>query len=305
MTARPQSETARRGCDLCGATTARELYTATDRLRNSGERFSIVGCDGCGLLRTFPEMTEVELARFYTEDYWGEDSEPSERWILSSQAEKTRFIKRCGLEGGHILDAGCGAGLFLRALDPGRWDRFGVETGEVAVRMANRALGAGRVFACPLTEAGLDDANFDVVTFWSALEHMNEPRANLLEARRILKPGGTLVVQVPNAASYQARFFGGHWFALDAPRHRYHFTPGTLRSLLRQTGFEVYHATFFSRAHNSHALRQSLKAVLYGSGSPSPGAALFYLSIPFIKPFDWLMSALKQGATLTVAARAV
>lgn len=303
MTARPQSESARRGCDLCGATTARELYTAGDRLRNSGERFSIAACSGCGVLRTLPEMTDAELARFYTQDYWGEEDEPPQRWIVSSQAEKTRFIKRCGLNGGRILDVGCGAGLFLRALDPGSWDRYGVETGEVAARIAGRALGEGRVFARPFIEAGFDDAAFDVVTFWSALEHTNDPRANLLEARRTLKPGGALVVQVPNAASYQARFFGGRWFALDAPRHRYHFTPGTLGTLLRQTGFEIHHATFFSKAHNSHALRQSLKATLYGGGPAALGTALFYLSIPFIRPFDWVMSGLKRGATLTVAAR--
>lgn len=304
MNAQPESylKSSRAGCELCGATTARELYTATDRLRNSDRHFSIVACSGCGVLRTLPEMSERELAEYYPTDYWGNENEPSEDWIKESQSEKTKFFAQCGLTRGRILDVGCGSGFFLRALDKTAWDRFGVETGEAAARAANSALGNGRVFAGTLIESACEDKAFDVVTFWSALEHMNEPRENLIEARRILKSGGTLIVQVPNAASYQARWFGGNWFALDAPRHRYHFTPQTLERLLTQTGFKLYRTTFHSKAHNAHSLRQSLKSRLY---TRNAGRALFLAAIPFIKPVDFLMSAMRAGATLTVAARAV
>lgn len=56
-------------CDVGGATAARELYTAKDHARNSTESFSIVAWDGCGTLRTLPEMTDGVLASFYPEDY--------------------------------------------------------------------------------------------------------------------------------------------------------------------------------------------------------------------------------------------
>ena len=298
----PHSEPATNGCGLCGSTTARVLYNARDRLGNSGESFPIVQCEGCGVLRTLPEMSEGELARFYPEDYWGGDG-PSQKWISSSQSEKTRFIAHCGLSGGSILDVGCGSGFFLRALDSKSWDRFGVETSAAAANAAETAIGSGHVFTGTLTESSWEDARFDAVTFWSALEHTNDPRANLREAKRILKPDGTLIVQLPNAASYQARAFGGDWFALDAPRHRYHFTVGVLERLLSECGLEVYRASYFSKAHNAHALRQSLKAKMLKNDSSFIDHALFYLSIPFLKPFDIVMSAFKKGATLTVAAR--
>lgn len=294
-----------RECDLCGSTSARELYIARDRLGNSDEPFSIVQCEGCGVFRTLPEMSDSELASFYPDDYWGDRAEPTQEWIESSQSEKTRFLSRCGLAGGMILDVGCGSGFFLRALDSATWNRFGVETGASAATAAERAIGSGRIFKGTLIGSMWADSNFDVVTFWSALEHTNEPRSNLTEARRIIKRDGFLIVQLPNAASYQAQVFRGDWFALDAPRHRYHFTRLTLDRLLKETGFETYRVTFFSKSHNSHALRQSLKSKLAGPGSGAVDRALFYLSIPLMRPFDELMSALGKGATLTVAARAV
>jgi len=307
MTARPETTSApvEHGCDLCGVTTMRMLYVTGDRLHHSDQVFSIAACDGCGVLRTRPEMTERELAAYYPQDYWGEANEPTLGWIRSSQSDKAKFLTACALTSGRILDVGCGSGWFLRTLDGGRWERFGVETGAAAAQAARRALGNEQIFTGTLMAAAHQAASFEVVAFWSALEHMNNPRANIIEARRILKPGGTLIVQVPNAASYQARWFAGNWFALDAPRHRYHFTRATLDRLLSGSGFKIYRTTFHSKAHNAHALRQSLKAKLYSADATIAQRALFLAAIPFLKPFDWLMSARGQGATLTVAAHAV
>jgi 2-polyprenyl-3-methyl-5-hydroxy-6-metoxy-1,4-benzoquinol methylase len=305
MNAQAQTDHQPTCCDICGSSVARELYRAKDRLGNLSESFAIAECAGCGVLRTLPVMGERELSHYYPGDYWGKDLEPRERWIRASQSEKTRFLKQCGLTGGRILDVGCGSGFFLRALDSGLWDRFGVEIGEPAATASNRALGQGRVFQGTLIESACEDSYFDVVTFWSSLEHTNQPGANLKEARRIIKKGGALIVQVPNAASYQARVFGGDWFALDAPRHRYHFTPQVLSRALLEAGFEIYRTTFFSRMHNAHALRQSLKLKLRGDPPSALGRALFLLTIPFIKPLDWTMSARGRGATITVAARAL
>ncbi len=80
-------------CDLCGSVTVRELYTAKDRLRNTDLLFSIAECVGCGVLRTLPDMSDAELARYYPDDYWG-GAGPSQKWIESSQSEKTRLSRR-------------------------------------------------------------------------------------------------------------------------------------------------------------------------------------------------------------------
>lgn len=295
------STTTGQPCELCGSCLQRSLFTTKDRLKISEALFQIVQCENCSAWRTLPEMSETELGKFYPNDYWG--GEPTDDWIRTSQADKTEFIDDCQLSGGRLLDVGCGAGFFLRALGQAQWQAYGVELGEEAAKAAIQVFGVDHIFKGTLLQAKFAEAFFDVVTFWSALEHTNEPQANLLEARRILKPGGTLIIQVPNASSYQARYFKGDWFSLDAPRHRFHFSLPALQKVLQETGFAIYHSTFHSRVHNLHALRQSLKARLWHQSLA--GRAAFLLAIPFLKPFDYFMSARDQGATLTVAAKAV
>ena len=98
-------------CDVCGAIDWRQLFATSDRLCLSAEQFSIIECTHCKVWRTLPEMSEEELGQFYPNDYWG--GEPTEEWIQASQSDKTNFINQCRLEGGRILDLGCGAGFFL------------------------------------------------------------------------------------------------------------------------------------------------------------------------------------------------
>lgn len=247
---------------------------------------------------TWPPAAEADLASFYPNEYWGESSEPDQARIERSQREKTSLVERHRPEGGRLLDVGCGAGFFLRALDPARWDGWGVEISPRSAAAAERHLGAGRVFAGRLADATFDDGSFDVVAFWAALEHVTDPRGDLERARRLLAPSGLLVVQVPNFASYQARRFGADWFALDLPRHRAHFSPEPLERLLAETGFATVEMRYRSETHDPHALKQSLKVRLLGRPAPL-GRLRYYAAAPFLK----LVDRLAGGATLTAVAR--
>ena len=284
-------------CDICGSAGTVDLYDSYDRLGSEVRAFTIARCLGCGVLRTLPEMSDSELAEFYPDHYWGE--EPTQEWITMSQSEKTAVLDRAAPEGGRILDVGCGSGYFLRALKEDKWERFGVEIGLEAAAAARKHLGDSNVVEGSLTDSRFDNESFDAITFWSSLEHMNHPSRALAEAQRILKPTGKLVIQVPNAASYQSKLFKGSWFSLDAPRHRYHFSVAVLRRFLKDHGFAIEQITFSSKEHNAHALRQSLKSKLF---KPVFGRAGYLLIKPFTTPVDKTLSKLGHGATITLVA---
>ena len=69
--------------------------------------------------------------------------------------------------------------------------------------------------------------------------HVLEPRAFLREVRLRLKPGGTLLLRTPNAASLPACISGGWWQWFAAPEHVHVFSPESCRLILHETGYRV------------------------------------------------------------------
>src|SRR5438067_1473759 len=79
-----------------------------------------------------------------------------------------------------------------------------------------------------LFQAEYKDAFFDVVLFNHSLEHMYNPVAILREVHRVLKPGGLLIINIPNAGSFEAWLFSEYWTQWSPPQHIFHFTKQTM-----------------------------------------------------------------------------
>ena len=82
-------------------------------------------------------------------------------------------------------------------------------------------------------------APFGCITLWHSLEHLRHPTEAVTNLARMLVPGGTFVVAVPDSRGWQARLFGRHWLHLDVPRHLYHFGLPSLRAALETAGLQV------------------------------------------------------------------
>jgi SAM-dependent methyltransferase len=89
-----------------------------------------------------------------------------------------------------------------------------------------------------LFDLNLNEGSFDVVTLWDVLEHTPDPKAVLQECRRILKPGGILVVNYPDIGSSIARLMRRKWVFLLSV-HLYYFTLQSIREMLKITGFDI------------------------------------------------------------------
>jgi O-methyltransferase len=136
-----------------------------------------------------------------------------------------------------LLDLGCGNGFFVAWARLLGWDACGVEADRVSAAIAREVSGAQiheSLDALPLA-----DGSLDVITANHVLEHLVDPAAALAHCRRLLRPGGTLYVGVPNWASWERRLFGTAWHALEPSRHLIMFDPPRLRRLLEDSGFEV------------------------------------------------------------------
>jgi SAM-dependent methyltransferase len=125
-----------------------------------------------------------------------------------------------------VLDVGAGDGTLLDALHARGREAIGLE------RDSRRA---------DVREADVGEVEGDwaAIVFWHSLEHLPAPGDAIESAAQRLRPGGVLLVAVPNGASLQARAFGERWFHLDLPRHLVHLSAGALTGRLRSLGLNV------------------------------------------------------------------
>jgi SAM-dependent methyltransferase len=139
--------------------------------------------------------------------------------------------------GARVLDAGCGSGRTLQELT-GYGEVSGIELDPDAAAVA-ASKGYGEVQVGRLEELPWEDATFDLITCLDVIEHTPDDRATLTELRRVVRPGGWLLVTVP---AYQAL-----WSLHDAANHHYRrYGRRALRRAAAETGWRIHRVTSFN-----------------------------------------------------------
>jgi SAM-dependent methyltransferase len=152
--------------------------------------------------------------------------------------------------GGTILDVGCASAFFLESLGE-KWNRYGIELFHLAAEQARKRRGI-IVHESELLSARFAEKSFDVVCTFDVLEHLSDPMPIFREARRILKPGGWLLLGTGDSSSFTARLAGSRWTYVCIPEHLSFFNPDSLRKGLSAAGFEHFE---FKRIHHGERHR--------------------------------------------------
>jgi SAM-dependent methyltransferase len=108
-----------------------------------------------------------------------------------------------GGPGRHVLDLGCRDGALTSAYLSGN-TVVGVDVDRQALARASK-LGVETVWADLDQPLPFADASFDVVVVAEVLEHLRLPERTVIEARRVLRPGGSLIGSVPNCYRLKTR----------------------------------------------------------------------------------------------------
>jgi SAM-dependent methyltransferase len=172
---------------------------------------------------------------FY-ESFWADAPPDPEPWLW----ERRRALLLAEAKPGErVLDFGCGAGRFLAALKEHGSEPIGVEIAEAAAERA-RATGAEVRLVGPDGTLPLGHGKVDLVWCSEVLEHIPDVAGALLEMRRVLKPGGRLLLTVPyhgrlQAAAVALTRFDSHFDPLG--QHVRFFTRTSLARTLEASGF--------------------------------------------------------------------
>ena len=217
-------------CPACGSDRWSTLFTV--------RAFGIGRCDECRLVFTLGAAADDGAMQYPPFDQ-RETALVRLLRLLTNQLlrERARLVEGVqAREGGRLLDFGCGSGAFARLMAGRGYDVVGVEPFSLGRPIERPGL---RLVRAPLEELRDDLGTFDIITTWQVLEHVPDPRAIVAALAQHLAPGGTLVVSVPNFASWQSRLFGPGWFHLDPPRHLSHFERSSLQALVRAAGLAI------------------------------------------------------------------
>jgi SAM-dependent methyltransferase len=196
-----------------------------------------------------PMYSDEELGALYPDDYYAyQDDFPRSR---SKEIIKSLLGLHFGTHDpefsspGRILDLGCGTGWFLREMRDKGWDSYGVEINSAAAELGRKKAGLN-IKAGTLRQADFPEDYFDYVRANHSFEHISCPSETLVEIRRILRPGGRLLIGVPNVAGLNAKIFGQYWWYLGAPVHPFTYSVRTLTQLLEKQQFEIVKITYNS-----------------------------------------------------------
>jgi len=221
--------------------------------------FGLNHCPACALVFVHPRPSPDQLKAIYAQSagYFA---------TVSVDLEESSNRRALWLDGllceqavpkGRFLDVGCAAGAVPYHLRKLGWDTCGIEINKGAARVA---LAHGLdVRTEELAECSFPAGSFQVVHMGDVIEHLRSPEDTLAEIRRILCPGGMLVLSTPNSEAGFAlltlkasRLLGFPWPHSEAPYHLYEFSRRSLSCLLQKAGFDIVSITLQGRTRFSY-----------------------------------------------------
>lgn len=235
--------------------------------RGSIENFRLVQCPICDLVYLNPRPGVSEMSKYYGDFYYnnlksfGQNRDNGNSLISyykkvrkkqsrQIRRRKANFVQK-EIKKGKILDVGCGQGDFLYEMRLDGWESWGIDISDKMIEHAQNKYHI-TVLKGPLESVTLDYDYFDVITFWSSLEHMYDPMGCLKVAYKLLKKGGFIFIMVPNINSLEFKCLQERWPHLDIPRHLHHFSPKTLWKYVDRIDFKNPHTHHFTGLSNSH-----------------------------------------------------
>lgn len=276
--------------------------------RTSPDIFLAVRCGQCGLVYLSPRPDSSEFQAIYPDNYHAFAFSAKDFGVVYRVRRRLEARRLLALARGlpadaRLIDVGCGDGFhldLLREFGPKSWDLTGVDLDERAV-----AMGLERGLSIQLGDVAsvaLPEASFDMAFAIQTIEHVASPPELLLGIRRLLKPGGRLVLVTDNTDSLDfALFSGRHWGGYHFPRHWNLFNRNSMKRLADKTGFKVTGLrTIVSPVNWTYSVRNALDDY----GAPRWLVDQFSLKKPLslgvFTAFDTVHQLFGQGALLQV-----
>lgn len=217
------------GCQCCGLHRMKAIG-------HTGEYEQFL-CESCGYVRFFHLSKEVDHQLYEADADYNDDLVVATDYVDLIQwnhKQAVKYLNRKFPSGkAAILDIGCFNGFFVRKLLNSGYDAIGIDFNSKALNFGKCNFDLeGRISNKTVQELLVEGAQFDVVTLFEVIEHLEDFSSVLSDARKLLKPDGLLILSTPNSRMC--------WRPdLDFPPHHLsRFTPEALVSCVSRLGFK-------------------------------------------------------------------
>jgi len=288
-------KTLKSSCNLCQSRHAKEVYSFSG--------YSLVRCENCSLHFLHPLLTAVELKQIYSDEYYlspdsnvfgYSDYRKDVDAIILTAIKRYVDIEKDFTNGAKsILDVGCAYGYYLDIARLHGWKTVGVEFHEECSKFANEHFGLN-VHHGSYDDHGFGEDEFDVVTCWDVLEHLNNPQRFFEVAHRILRPGGKLFLTTPDIESLPSRIMKSRWMGIKSREHQYFFSRETLSRYLEKNGFSMESCKYVGKYITSDLLIRRLQYYLGPLASILRFAQFLFPTYFYLNPFDILYISAKK-----------
>lgn len=240
---------------LCGELNYKRYHYITPE-----KEFEVLECCHCHLARTWPAPLQgVELEEYYEEK---EDYEMRfQNFALwQSFAHRTLNVIRKYKQNGNLLDVGCNVGIFVQEAQKYGFESYGVDFSEKAIQYGEMKLGlSGKLSKGTVIDQKYPNDYWDIITYMQCFEHLEDPVTELKEVRRVIKPSGILIIDIPRFFSIWRVLLGKHWYCFSPNQHIWQCGRRGVSSILEREGFKVIEAR--TRASLHHEITFDIRGI--------------------------------------------
>lgn len=220
-------------CPLCNSPKNEVVLKTADHNFGVPGIFSIKKCIDCGM--RFVSPRPVDISQIYPEHY-ANAYKLSNAYLNKREFKRRLRLIKEHIPTGKILEVGCSAGHLLAAIREQGYQVTGLEVDRRTAEFA-RATYKLDIINKSLESAELPKNEFDGVVLFDVFEHLTDPSGCLCQIYKTLKPGGKIIIKVPNYGCFESRLWGQFWYGKDVPRDLLHFNEQTIKMILTKNGF--------------------------------------------------------------------
>lgn len=194
------------------------------------EKDYLVKCKSCGFVFCEKKPTEQELINHYNGYPRNSSISPITIKRYNELLDNFESYRKTN----NIIDIGCGDGYFLEIAKQRGWNVYGTEFTDVAIQVCSEKeilMQKG-----VLNSSNYRSIEFDVVTSFEVIEHINNPKTEVISIKEILRNGGLFYFTTPNFNSISRLILKEQWICIEYPEHLSYYTSKTINHLLISNG---------------------------------------------------------------------